>query len=252
MAVLIHRLDWEGTPKPLGRHVEHDERSRGFAHLPRDVMPKGINSFFQSPVGPLNQGDVGSCTGNAEAQWLNTDYALPVREQVNKGQPLGEPDALKIYSLGTHLDNIRGNYPPIDTGCSGLGVAKAGVKLGFLQGYSHIFTWQAFQATAEVRPFIAGTLWTNTMFNAHNGLVRVGSLRDSNIAGGHEYLVCGIDWAAQVVILRNSWGDRTDIDPNGWPGCKPGGYFAISFREYQALLDAQGDGTVLQGTGMAA
>ena len=78
------------------------------------------------------------------------------------------------------------------------------------------------------------------MFNPVNGLVTVGKINDSTIAGGmHEYAFVGIDWTEDVHIYRNSWGDQAD-----WPGCKPGGYFAIGFKDVQALLAEQGDVTV--------
>src|SRR6516165_9887836 len=135
-----------------------------------------------------------------------------------------------------------GSYPPDDTGCDGISVAKAGVKLGYLASYSHTFSFSSAQATAEKTPFIQGTVWTNEMFNPTNGLVTVGKVNDSTIAGGHEYLCCGIDWNEDVFVFRNSWGDQ-----NKWPGCKPGGYFAIGFKDEQTLLSHQGDVTVLVG-----
>jgi hypothetical protein len=67
-------------------------------------------------------------------------------------------------------------------------------------------------------------------------LVKVGAVIDSNIAGGHEYLICGIDWTEEVFEFRQSWGE--------WEGAKPGGYFAISFSDYVKLLNADGDVTV--------
>lgn len=243
----IHVVRYEPTDPRLGRHVHHDSRSLDYEYLPRDAKPARKNTFWDSATGPLNQGEVGSCTGNAESQWLNTNFANAVRAVTNKNQFLTEKNALKIYSLGTHLDTAPGSYPPDDTGCDGVSVAKAGVQLGYLDKYTHTFSFAALQAAIETTPTINGTLWTNTMFNPTNGLVKVGKLTQSNIAGGHEYLCCGIDWAAEVLEFRNSWGDT-----DAWPGCKPGGYFAIGFADYQKLLAEQGDVTVLHGKGQAA
>jgi hypothetical protein len=240
--VTIHRYDAE-DPR-LGRYVHHDSRSLAFEFLPRDAKPQGKSIFWGSAEPPLNQGELGSCTGNAVAQWLNTGFADQVRTWTHKGQPMAEADAVEIYSAGTHLDKIRGVYPPTDTGCSGLGVAKAGVKLGYLDKYTHTFSFTALQAALETTPVICGTAWTKEMFKPVNGLVTVGKLTQSNIAGGHEYLGCGIDFTTEVVIFRNSWGDQ-----DAWPGCKPGGYFAIGFSDYQRLLAEQGDVTVLHGKG---
>lgn len=240
----IHVVRYDRTDPRLGRHVHHDSRSLAHEFLPRDATPKKRNSFWDSGTGPLNQGDVGSCTGNATAQWLNTNFADAVRDKTHRGKYLTETDAVDIYSLGTKLDHAEGTYPPDDTGCSGIFVAKAGEKLGYLDSYKHTFSFKATQAAIELTPAIQGSLWTNTMFKPHNGLVKIGRLTDSNIAGGHEYLMCGIDWTEDVFIFRNSWGDQ-----DAWKGCKPGGYFAISFNDEQELLANQGDVTILHGKG---
>lgn len=240
----ISIVRYDRTDPRLGRHVQHDSRSLDYEFLPRKAKPKGTNTFWDSAAKPLNQGSLGSCTGNATAQWLNTNFANAVRKLTNKGKFLTESQAVKIYSLGTTLDNQPGQYKPDDTGCDGISVAKAAVKLGFLDSYTHTFSFTALQAALEVTPVIVGTVWTNTMFKPHNGLVKVGRLTDSNIAGGHEYLACGIDFTSEVITCRNSWGDQDQ-----WPGGKPGGYFAISFTDFQKLLDEQGDATVLHGKG---
>jgi hypothetical protein len=241
---LIHVVRYDPSDPRLGRHVRHDSRSLNYEFLPRDAAPQKKDTFWDSAIPPLNQGDVGSCTGNATAQWMNTNFADSVRTTTHKGQPLLEADALEIYSVGTKLDHTPGAYPPDDTGCDGVSVAKAGKKLGYLDSYKHTFSFTAFQAAIEITPTINGTVWTKTMFKPHNGLVKVGKLVDSNIAGGHEYLAAGIDWSEEVFIFRNSWGDQ-----DAWPGCQPGGYFAIGFADYQKLLAEQGDVTVLHGKG---
>lgn len=237
---------YEPSDPRLGRHVHHDSRSLDYEFLPRDAAPKKVNTFWDSATGPLNQGQLGSCTGNATSQWLNTNFSNTARNATHKDAYMTETDAVQIYSLGTHLDSAPGSYPPKDTGCDGVSVAKAGIKLGYLDSYTHTFSFAALQAAIETTPTINGTVWTNTMFKPTNGLVKVGKLTQSNIAGGHEYLCCGIDWTEDVLTFRNSWGDT-----DAWEGCKPGGYFAVSFADYQKLLDQQGDVTVLHGKGQA-
>lgn len=246
MTHAISIVRYDNTDERMGRHVHHDSRSLDYEFVPRDAKPKQVNTFWDSATGPLNQGQVGSCTGNATAQWLNTNFANTVRNATHHDAFMTEADALAIYSLGTKLDHTAGTYPPDDTGCSGIYVAKAAEQLGYLDRYTHTFSFTAAQAAAELTPFIQGTVWTNQMFKPVNGLVTVGKLTQSNIAGGHEYLGAGIDWTNEVFIYRNSWGDQ-----DAWPGCKPGGYFAISFADVQRLLAAQGDITVLHGKGQA-
>lgn len=236
----IHRF--EPSDPRLGRHVHHDSRSLDHLFLPKDAKPKKVNTDWTSSTGPLNQGQVGSCTGNATAQWLNTDFADAFRALVHKTGFLTEADALKIYSLGTTLDSEPGSYPPDDTGCDGVSVAKAAERLGYLGSYQHTVSFSSAQAALEKTPYIQGSVWTSKMFNPVNGLVTVGKINDSTVQGGHEYLAKGIDWTEEVIVYRNSWGDT-----DAWPGCKPGGYFAIGFKDVEALLNNQGDVTVLVG-----
>lgn len=244
--VTIHRFT--PTDIRLGRHVHHDSRSLNFKFAERDAKPKHTNSLFSSRAHPLNQGQTGSCTGNAVAQWLNTMFADATRKAVRKaGGYFKEVDALKIYSLGTTLDGVPGQYPPDDDGCDGVSVAKAAEKLGYLDKYTHTFSFNSAQVAAEITPSIWGTVWTKPMFEPVNGLVKVGVINDSTIEGGHEYLDCGIDWTEEVFIKRNSWGDEDE-----WPGCKKGGYFAIGFGknhnfDAERLLEEQGDVTILHG-----
>lgn len=238
--ILVDILD--RTDPRLGRNVSHDDRSWNYMAQPKQAKPKGVNTFWGSKFAPLNQGDIGSCTGNAVAQWLNTDYAHKTLVKTHHGRKMMESDALHIYALGTTLDNIPGSYPPDDTGCDGGAVCKASRRLGYLTGYQWIFSFTSLQAQLEKSPVIMGSLWTNTMFTPKNGLVKVGRLINSNIAGGHAYMGAGIDFTEEVFIFRNEWGDEDD-----WNGCKPGGYFAIGFKDYLKLLDAQGDVIVPQG-----
>jgi hypothetical protein len=258
---MTHTLEihnFEPTDPRLARHVTHDSRSWDHQFLAVDAKPKKIDTFWKSSTGPLNQGQVGSCTGNASAQWFNSDFAKAVRDLIvsgklgswtvdkkNKDGFFDEGDAVHIYSAGTRKDRIRGVYPPNDTGCSGLGVAKACEGFGLISAYSHTFSFNSFQAALEITPAIVGTIWTNDMFKPVNGLVKVGKLVDSNVAGGHEYHAAGIEFTNEVFVFRNSWGDQDE-----WPGCKPGGYFAIGFDDMATLLDNQGDVTIFHGAGM--
>ena len=229
---------YDATDPRLGRHVHHDSRSLDHLFLPRDAKPKGKNVTWNSGTGPLNQGNVGSCTGNAFTQFLNTNFCNNVRTN-QKREFLSEADALNFYHWATVEDSYPGTYPPKDTGSDGISVCKGGVHLSWLTNYQHLVSFSSVQAAIETTPAIQGTVWTNEMFKPKNGLVKVGTINNSTIAGGHEYLFCGIDWTEEVHIYRNSWGDVDE-----WEGCKPGGYFAVSFKDVQKLLDQQGDVTV--------
>jgi hypothetical protein len=155
--IVVNRFN--PTDIRLGRHVHHDSRNWNFRFLEKDAQPKKVKTYFNSGTRPLDQGQVGSCTGNAVAQWLNTHFADKTRHATRRGGGyFTEADALKIYSLGTRLDTEPGVYPPSDTGCDGPSVAKAATQLGWLKSYQHTFSFSSLQAAAEITPFIQGSL----------------------------------------------------------------------------------------------
>jgi hypothetical protein len=226
----------------LGRHVEHDSRSWNFA-IDLDE-PKELTDVFWGDKGPiLDQGEVGGCVGFTGADILNTDFFAAVRQAHNSGKYYQNKDGLNFYHLATVSDNISGTYPPDDTGSSGLGLAKALKKLGLIKSYQHAFSWSQFNAGIAKQPLALGTLWTNDMFNPNkDGVISVGSLDDSNIAGGHEWSVRGVSYTKNLVLGRNHWNASWDKTTNGQ---KLPGEFWISIPDVQKLLKNQGDVTRL-------
>jgi hypothetical protein len=207
----------------------------------RDLKPKGKDAHWTSIAPAIDQGDLGSCTCSSEMNLLNTDFFTAARQAV-KGHPnafFNQDDAIELYKLATKIDAFPGFYPEEDTGSSGNAAAKASVRMKWLTSYGWVFSFPSLQATIEKRPLTVGTLWTKTMFDVKNGIVKVGSLADSNIAGGHQYCMTGILWKDSLFEFRQTWGDQ-----DKWPGCKPGGYFAMSFKDVQTLQEADGDVTV--------
>src|SRR5581483_9492938 len=99
---------------PLGRRVEHDPRSRLFPFTAE--APAKLRTVAHRSYGlPLDQGQLGSCTGNAAAGALNT---VPLHR--TGGRVLTETQARDLYALATRLDGFEGEWPPTDTGSSGL------------------------------------------------------------------------------------------------------------------------------------
>jgi hypothetical protein len=218
------------TTYALGRHVEHDERSREYPARVTAAKPKTVLWSHQAPV--LDQGDLGSCTGNALAQWLNTNYAqAALGEAGHRTGYLIEDNAVELYSAATKLDSISGSYPPDDTGSSGLAVCKAGRKLGYLDAYHHAFGLDALLLALQHSPVIVGTEWTKNMFDPNTA----GVIRPTGpVEGGHEYLVLGGDIEHQRLTILNSWSDSWGRDGRAY----------ISFRDFGMLLANQGDVTV--------
>ena len=247
--VFVHRFEPHDTPYPLGRQVEHDERSRAFAFEAPEA-PTRHDTVWPDSAPVLDQKATSSCTGNASAQLLNTVMFAPAREAKNKRNSwLTEADALSIYSLGTHLDGFGPSqyYPPHDDGSSGLGVAKAMQQMGYIDRYSHCFSFTSFLAAIQTQPVIVGTDWTTPMFDVDSrGFVHPGPLNDQTIQGGHEYLCRGVSFTGDWLLFRNSWGPRW----GGGPGIAPG-EFKMALEDFKSLLADSGDVIVPHGVGVS-
>ncbi|WP_322769571.1 hypothetical protein [Frankia sp. Cr1] len=187
------------NPCRLGRHREHDPRSLAYAvaGLPHGAL-QSIRWTRRCPV--FDQGSIGSCTGQAAAGWLGTDTAT------RKGDPgIVEDDALALYEAATRLDNVYppGQYPPDDTGSTGLGVAKALRAQGEITRYRHAFGLRAALTALQRGPILFGTIWRAAMFTPDpDGRIYPAGTP----AGGHEYLIDEVDVARGRIWLTNSWG----------------------------------------------
>lgn len=227
------------TPHPLGRRVEHDPRSLNYAHgvLPKNAI-KSVDWTRRAPI--FDQGQVGSCTGNAAAGLVATDSAtrtglttVSITGDPN-AWPVDEELAVEVYKLATTLDNITGSYPPDDTGSSGIGAAKALKKLGLATGYTHAFSLDALKSALQTGPVMVGTVWLESMFNVSAATGFVDVIHNSPVAGGHEYVISAYNADTKSFRMDNSWGESWGLNGSAW----------LLDTDVQWLLSQQGDVTV--------
>ena len=184
-----------------------------------------------------SQGDLGSCVGNSAAEWLNCGVAVKNRRsgKADKRRTptsyLKEDDAVEIYSTATQFDEWPEQYPPSDTGTSGLGAAKALQHLGFITAYQHTFTFESFLATLQAQPVMVGFNWySGFMETDRSGYIRMGD-KDTDPIGGHEVLARGVDYTHRRVQCRNHWTQKWGRN----------GEFYIDFDLMERLLKEDGD-----------
>jgi hypothetical protein len=177
---------------------------------------------------PFDQGDLGSCTGNAMAGALMTDpYYI-------SGRTLIEKNAVQLYEQATHLDKVKGSYPPDDTGSTGLAVAKAAKKDGYISAYAHAFGMQHALGALTIAPVIAGINWYDSFDTPlHTGECPLTA--DATVRGGHEVELFGLDVEKQQVWAYQSWGPT-------WGGLR-NGTFWFSYATFERLLSETGDVT---------
>lgn len=212
---------------PLGRLVEHDPRSRLFPAPSLAIKkPRSVLWRRYSPI--LDQGALGSCTGNAMTGWLG---CAPHAADAADAARFDEDFAVALYSEATRIDRFPGEYPPDDTGSSGLAVAKAAQRGGHISHYSWCFTVNSLVNALQQQPVIVGVPWYERMFDPDSdGEILPGG----DIVGGHEFLIRGVDLLRQLLLCDNSWG--TGFGMNG--------KFTMSLQTWSVLRRQQADVTV--------
>lgn len=220
----------------LGRHVFHDGRSRAYRV---DAQPRGALTSvrWERHIPVLDQGPLGSCTGNAAIGAVCTGPlwdALPAKLRPSAtDERAAEVLAVQLYMAATRLDNFPGEYPPDDTGSDGLSVAKAAQRAGYINGYRHAMSLDEALTALTRGPVITGVNWYSSFDTPDdNGIVRLTPY--AYVRGGHEFVVDEIDADRELIGFTNSWGES-------WG---QGGRAYLSWEDWGKLLKRDGDVTV--------
>jgi hypothetical protein len=167
----------------------------------------------------LNQGATPHCVGFA---YGNFGVSCPV-EQLTWTDQIGHD----IYYKAKEIDGEPGAENGSTTR-SGVQAFMSFAKLdkniyAFASSMEDIIVW-----LLAVGPVITGTNWYSQMMNPDsNGRIHVGGY----LAGGHEWMISGVNTVEKWFHCTNSWGEDWGIN----------GQFTISFDDYQRLLNEQGD-----------
>lgn len=204
----------------LGRKPSEDERDNKF--LIKAILPKKItitSRYWYANGWWGDQGNTPMCVGYSWAHWLEDG---PVTQP--GVSPIVQPSG--IYSLAQKVDEWPGeNYE----GTSVRAGAKVLTELGFIGEYR--WAWDVetlINAVLSEGPCVVGTNWYENMFYPNaKGVISI----SGGVAGGHAWLINGVDTKAKYFRMKNSWGRE-------W-GNK--GMAKISFEDMKRLISEDGE-----------
>jgi hypothetical protein len=226
--VITRQIPWSAKHS-LGRHVEHDPRSKDHPFEAPRKLTKPASKYYARVGSIFDQDGIGSCTGEALAAACNTK---PVYAD-GRHMILTQPDALNCYEVATQVDGFPGVFPPEDTGSSGVAACKAAQQFGWIGSYQWCFDMDTVLAAIQFGPVCFGSNWYEGFdYPTTAGLVKIAG----GIRGGHEYLCRGINTQPRLTknwLLRldNSWGSMWGKN----------GHFEMTVGTMERLLGEQGD-----------
>lgn len=210
----------ETLPFGLGRNMVPDLRDLDFPMA--SAIPKTssrTNRYWNAEGAWLNQENFPHCVGASWTHYLK-DGPVTYDKKVDMAY------ASQLYREAQKVDQWPGeNY-------DGTSV-RAGAQILQSRGLLGTYTWAydaktVIKALLEVGPVVVGTVWTMSMFRPDpTGLLNV----SGKAAGGHAYLLNGVNTKTERVRIKNSWG-------RGWDD---NGFALLSFTDLDRLLKAQGE-----------
>lgn len=230
MTVTIERIPEVIVPgKRLGRHIHPLTREACEPHPRIGRELKSVVHARHCPI--LDQGNVGSCTGNATVGALGT---TPVYDTLPAGHPvLNESLALKIYSAAEMIDG-DGPYPPNDNGSTGPSVGQVAVNDKYVASFTHYTDIDSALQSLQDAPIMVGANWYSSFDTpAADGTVVIA--KGAYVRGGHEFVAREYDAVTQMITFDNSWGLSYGVQ----------GRFKMSKATLTRLLSEGGDATVL-------
>jgi hypothetical protein len=165
-----------------------------------------------------DQGNTSMCTVFSWSHWLE-DGPMIQDELVNQERPLY--DVTQLYQKAQLNDGLPGtNY----NGSTVRAVAKILKGLNIISEYRWASSVDDISTCLlTLGPVVVGTRWYTNMFNPDSSYqIHVGG----GMAGGHAYVLNGVDMEKKLFRIKNSWGKSWGQE----------GHAFISFDDFAGLL----------------
>ncbi len=222
----------------LGRLESPDARDEAYHLRRRNVLMQvrviRKTTHWSTFTKVLDQGSTSTCVGHAWKQWMLT---VPVVQT----KPTVEPTAFTIYREATHLDpwTDNDNDTLMEFGTSVRAGAQALQARGFISEYNWAFDVDtAIDWLCIGGPLVMGTNWLSQMFYPDKeGIIRA----TGQNAGGHAYLLSGVNIPRGLFRIRNSWGKEWGQSGHAW----------IPFEDMARLLSDDGEACTSQEVRLA-
>lgn len=197
----------------LGRRKDqYDERDHVFER-PRTRTTAGVTfRYWSDSTWRGDQGNTPQCVGYSAVHRIeNSPRTYPA------AGPIIAPK--KLYDFAQANDE----WPGADyDGTSCRAGAKAALAFGFISEYQRVETMEDFKRLLLTRGgVIVGTDWTDDMFNPiwlkdRAGVGRWTLKPTGDLAGGHAWLVNGINLPGNVGRMLQSWGPSWGDNAHAW------------------------------------
>lgn len=210
--------------KKLGRKYIKDARDQNF--LLKSIVPKELDRSFKYWWTSGWWGDQGykpHCVGYSWCHWLADG---PITQDSSREKNVAPFDPDHVYHEAQKIDAWAGeDYD----GTSVRAGAKVLQREGFIDEYR--WAWDvdtAIHALINKGPLIVGTWWYSDMYFPNDkGIITATGSK----AGGHAYVVNGINLDKKLVRIKNSWG-------RNWG---KNGFAYVSLDDFEKLITEQGE-----------
>jgi len=220
------KIDENNLKGKLGRAYKPDERDKGFpmkSFLPK-TTPGITYKYWWSNGYWGDQGYEPECVGYSWTHWLADG---PITQKDSRKQTGSFPiNPSFVYDEAQKVDVWAGeNYD----GTSVRAGAKVLKAQGFLSSYYWAWDLQTtINALLTVGPVVVGTTWLSDMFYPNNkGIITA----TGSVAGGHAYLLDGVNVEKKMFRIKNSWGREWGKN----------GFAYISFDDMEKLINDYGE-----------